>query len=187
MNQEAIRGTHRAKMKAGTQEKHREAMGDDEHTAEYKKFIGKDAGTLRRSTTDNRFQALQFESTEREDKIFKPTDEHLKVARTSLELMETELLQQLEALREFKAASATPGADKIKEKDLENERTLENDDMDVEEAGSEKALREKGLKMRRQSSAKLWKSGRPATTARIEAYDMEADTIQGHLDKRRKI
>ena len=64
MNQEAIRGTQHARMKAETQEQRQgvEAVGGDEHTTEYKKLMEQEEETLRRNTQDNRFLAKPVES-----------------------------------------------------------------------------------------------------------------------------
>ena len=55
-------------MKAETQEQRQalekivEAVGDDEHTTEYKKLMEREEETLRRNTQGNRFLALPVES-----------------------------------------------------------------------------------------------------------------------------
>ena len=96
MDQDAIRGTQHAKMKAEKQEKLQvlektiNAIGENEHTTEYNKQMQKDAEKLRRSTTDHRPLALQIESkqnwTDREENRIKTLEAELEVARASPEL-----------------------------------------------------------------------------------------------------
>ena len=64
-------------------------------------------------------------------------------------------------------------ADKIREKDLEQRKTL--DDMDVEEAGSEKSLQGRELELRRQAYAKVDENGKPTIAVRQKAFEIEAD------------
>ena len=96
VDQDAIRGTQHAKMKAETEEKLQvlektiEAMGDNEHTTEYKKQMEKDAEKLRRSTTDTRSLVFQIQSKQNSTERDKSLEEKLEVARTSLELRKTE-------------------------------------------------------------------------------------------------
>ena len=98
------------------------------------------------------------------------TEDEPEVARTSFVPRKTELQQQLQELKKCERSKCKADAHK----------TLEQDDLDEEEAGSEEALRETEQKLRRPSSANADELGRLAIAAKTEAYDI----IQGHLDNR---
>ena len=83
-------------------------------------------------------------------------------------------------------ASTKAEADKIREKDLEQRKTLGEDDMDVEEAGSEKSLKGRELELRRQAYAKVDENGKPTIAVRQKAFEIEADEIKSASGQEKK-
>ena len=149
-----------------------------------------DVEKLRRSTTDNISLALQIEPkqnwTDREEEkkhqhFGRRTGSCKDISRTE----KTDTQQQLEELKELKEANAEAEAETIREKDVEQGKTLEEGDMDVEEAGPEESLKGGELDLGRQAQAKVDEHGKPTTAVKQKGYEMEADKRKRHLGQKK--